>query len=184
MSYNASSSSYEIILWSESGGISAWILVLMENKGNMGRALFCIQVDSRCSLLAVCLWYLLLVLISKMSNVEFLQLQGLFWPSNNLRTCLKIIQRPDRLFMACRLPEWLGYHVYSSLRVLLQHPHLCARALQNAIDHCNNPNDATGSGNTSACNFLNVTLATTANLCKTNATVDEVIDGRLIKLPG
>ncbi|KAF8811252.1 hypothetical protein BYT27DRAFT_7184648 [Phlegmacium glaucopus] len=57
-------------------------------------------------------------------------------------------------------------------------------ALQNAIDKCNNPNDPTGSGITEACPFLKVLAASSANLCKINTTVDEVIDGQLKKLPG
>jgi hypothetical protein len=59
---------------------------------------------------------------------------------------------------------------------------LCnARALQNAINKCNNPN---GSGITEACSFLTVTNATFADKCKLAATVDETIDGQLTRLPG
>ncbi|KIJ60662.1 hypothetical protein HYDPIDRAFT_189927 [Hydnomerulius pinastri MD-312] len=58
-------------------------------------------------------------------------------------------------------------------------------ALQNAINHCNNPNDQTGSGVTEACSYLNVQSATTANDCKINPTVNEITGGQpLSALPG
>ncbi|KAF8154801.1 hypothetical protein B0H34DRAFT_661187 [Crassisporium funariophilum] len=57
-------------------------------------------------------------------------------------------------------------------------------ALQNAIDKCNNPNDPTGSGITETCPFLTVAQAATADKCKVNAMVNEVVDGQLSKLPG
>ncbi|KAJ6492538.1 hypothetical protein C8R47DRAFT_432028 [Mycena vitilis] len=57
-------------------------------------------------------------------------------------------------------------------------------ALQNAIDHCNNPDDSTGSGITEACHFLNVTSAAFANQCKIAPTTKEVVNGTLTKLPG
>ena len=59
-----------------------------------------------------------------------------------------------------------------------------ARALQNAIDKCNNPNDQTGSGITEACSFLTVSNTTLADECKIAPTVDEIVDGQLTKLPG
>ncbi|KAF8884527.1 hypothetical protein BD779DRAFT_779221 [Infundibulicybe gibba] len=55
---------------------------------------------------------------------------------------------------------------------------------QNAIDKCNNPNDATGSGSTEACPFLTVVDASVANACKIAPVVDEPIDGQLQRLPG
>jgi len=57
-------------------------------------------------------------------------------------------------------------------------------ALQNAIDHCNNPNDQTGAGVAAACPYLSVTPADTANLCKISAVVNEVVNGTLDALPG
>ena len=57
--------------------------------------------------------------------------------------------------------------------------------LQNAIDHCNNPNDDTGAGVIEACKYLNVIPAATANQCKiTNPEVKETVSGTLAKLPG
>ncbi|KAF8169957.1 hypothetical protein K438DRAFT_1982857 [Mycena galopus ATCC 62051] len=57
-------------------------------------------------------------------------------------------------------------------------------SLQNAINHCNNPNDATGSGDTAACSYLTVNSAANANLCKIAPIMNEVINGTLTKLPG
>lgn len=58
-------------------------------------------------------------------------------------------------------------------------------ALQNAIDYCNNPNDATSSGDVNACKYLTVLPAATANKCKiTNPEVTETVNGTLAKLPG
>ncbi|TFK45567.1 hypothetical protein OE88DRAFT_1113852 [Heliocybe sulcata] len=57
-------------------------------------------------------------------------------------------------------------------------------ALQNAIDHCNNPNDQTGSGITEACSYLTVTSAAVANACKITPIVNEQVNGTLTKLPG
>ncbi|KAJ7240636.1 hypothetical protein B0H12DRAFT_51867 [Mycena haematopus] len=57
-------------------------------------------------------------------------------------------------------------------------------ALQDAIDDCNNPNDATGSGDTAACSYLTVNTAANANTCKIAPVVNEVINGTLAKLPG
>ncbi|KAH7929788.1 hypothetical protein BV22DRAFT_1001996 [Leucogyrophana mollusca] len=58
-------------------------------------------------------------------------------------------------------------------------------ALQNAIDHCNNPNDQTGSGVTEACSYLTVQSATTANACKIDPIVNEPVGGQVLsKLPG
>ncbi|KZP14800.1 hypothetical protein FIBSPDRAFT_867937 [Athelia psychrophila] len=57
-------------------------------------------------------------------------------------------------------------------------------AMQNAIDHCNNPNDSTGSGNTTACPYLTVIDAAVANTCKINPVVNEATGGVLAKLPG
>lgn len=57
--------------------------------------------------------------------------------------------------------------------------------LQNAIDHCNNPNDDTGAGVIEACKYLNVIPAATANQCKiTNPEVKETVSGTMAKLPG
>lgn len=56
--------------------------------------------------------------------------------------------------------------------------------LQNAIDKCDNENDATGSGNTEACKYLTVLTTATANQCKIAPAVDEVINGTMAKLPG
>ncbi|KAJ7281348.1 hypothetical protein C8J57DRAFT_1558903 [Mycena rebaudengoi] len=57
-------------------------------------------------------------------------------------------------------------------------------ALQNAIDQCNNKNDQTGNGVTEACRFLTVLQPDVADKCKTAAVVNEVIDGKLTRLPG
>ncbi|TFK51155.1 hypothetical protein OE88DRAFT_1630321 [Heliocybe sulcata] len=57
-------------------------------------------------------------------------------------------------------------------------------ALQNAIDHCNNPNDQTGNGVTEACSYLTVNAAATANACKIDPIVNEQVNGTLTKLPG
>ncbi|PPQ69349.1 hypothetical protein CVT24_001644 [Panaeolus cyanescens] len=57
-------------------------------------------------------------------------------------------------------------------------------ALQNAIDKCNNPSDATGQGDTSACQFLTVLPADNGKQCKIDATVTEPITGVLDRLPG
>ena len=57
-------------------------------------------------------------------------------------------------------------------------------ALQNAIDHCNNPNDATGSGDAEACSYLTLQSSSTANNCKISSTVNEVTTGVLHALPG
>ncbi|KAF7333849.1 WSC domain protein [Mycena venus] len=57
-------------------------------------------------------------------------------------------------------------------------------ALQNAIDQCDNPNDQTGQGITEACRFLTVKPAALSNECKINPVVNEVINGKLTKLPG
>jgi hypothetical protein len=57
-------------------------------------------------------------------------------------------------------------------------------ALQNAIDKCDNPNDATGDGKTEACQYLNVRQASIANQCKIKPITNEVITGNLTKLPG
>ncbi|KZP05735.1 hypothetical protein FIBSPDRAFT_1003958, partial [Athelia psychrophila] len=59
-----------------------------------------------------------------------------------------------------------------------------AVALQNSIDYCNNANDTTGSGNTSACPYLTVIPAATAQLCKLTPLLDEQINGNLTALPG
>jgi hypothetical protein len=58
------------------------------------------------------------------------------------------------------------------------------KAMQNAIDKCNNPNDQTGQGVTEACSFLTVRTLSTADKCKATPTVNEAIDGQLDKLPG
>lgn len=57
-------------------------------------------------------------------------------------------------------------------------------ALQNAIDHCNNPNDATGSGDTEACSYLTVQSSSAANNCKISPSVSETTTGVLYTLPG
>lgn len=57
---------------------------------------------------------------------------------------------------------------------------VCAKA----IDHCNNPNDATGQGDTTACPYLTVIDATKAEACKINPIVNEATGGVLAKLPG
>ncbi|KAL1745622.1 hypothetical protein HDZ31DRAFT_62935 [Schizophyllum fasciatum] len=60
-------------------------------------------------------------------------------------------------------------------------------ALQSAIDECDNPNDDTGNGSTEACKFLTVQDASTADKCKIQPVVDEVVGGsgvKLDKLPG
>ncbi|KAJ7892209.1 hypothetical protein B0H13DRAFT_2038662 [Mycena leptocephala] len=58
-------------------------------------------------------------------------------------------------------------------------------ALQNAIDHCNNPNDQTGNGVTEACSFLKVISADVATTCKTAPIVTEPVDGApMARLPG
>ncbi|KAF7351502.1 WSC domain protein [Mycena sanguinolenta] len=57
-------------------------------------------------------------------------------------------------------------------------------ALQEAIDDCNNPNDATGSGDTSACQYLTVNTVANANTCKIAPIVNEAINGTLTQLPG
>ncbi|TCD71412.1 hypothetical protein EIP91_010118 [Steccherinum ochraceum] len=57
-------------------------------------------------------------------------------------------------------------------------------ALQNAIDHCNNPNDATGQGDASACSFLTLQSASTANQCKVSSIVSEDVQGPMARLPG
>ena len=57
-------------------------------------------------------------------------------------------------------------------------------ALQNAIDHCNNPNDATGSGDTEACSYLTVQSSSAANNCKISPSVSETTTGVLYALPG
>ncbi|KAJ7281367.1 hypothetical protein C8J57DRAFT_1173226 [Mycena rebaudengoi] len=57
-------------------------------------------------------------------------------------------------------------------------------ALQNSIDQCNNKNDQTGNGVTEACRFLTVLQPDVADKCKTAAVVNEVIDGKLTRLPG
>ncbi|KAJ7159311.1 hypothetical protein C8R43DRAFT_1124525 [Mycena crocata] len=57
-------------------------------------------------------------------------------------------------------------------------------SLQNAIDKCNNPNDATKDGVTAACPFLNVIAANVATTCKAPAVVNEPISSALAKLPG
>ncbi|KAJ7825325.1 hypothetical protein B0H13DRAFT_2122476 [Mycena leptocephala] len=58
-------------------------------------------------------------------------------------------------------------------------------ALQNAIDHCNNPNDQTGDGVTEACSFLKVISADVATTCKTAPIVNEQVDGApMARLPG
>ncbi|KAJ7185012.1 hypothetical protein C8R46DRAFT_883200 [Mycena filopes] len=56
--------------------------------------------------------------------------------------------------------------------------------LQNAIDNCNNPNDDTGAGVTTACKFLNVKTADSSNQCKIKPVVNEVVNGTMAKLPG
>ncbi|KZP04108.1 hypothetical protein FIBSPDRAFT_915182 [Athelia psychrophila] len=57
-------------------------------------------------------------------------------------------------------------------------------AQKNAITYCNNPNDATGSGDTAACPYLTVTSSATADNCKIDAVIDEPVDGVLSQLPG
>ncbi|KZP14798.1 hypothetical protein FIBSPDRAFT_867930 [Athelia psychrophila] len=58
-------------------------------------------------------------------------------------------------------------------------------ALQNALDHCNNQNDSTGSGDTAACPYLTVIDADVATTCKINPVVNEVTGGAVLaKLPG
>jgi hypothetical protein len=57
-------------------------------------------------------------------------------------------------------------------------------ALQNAIDKCNNKNDATGQGDTAACSYLNVISASQANTCKLNPVFSEQTGGNLTYLPG
>ncbi|KAJ7129906.1 hypothetical protein C8R43DRAFT_1026175 [Mycena crocata] len=57
-------------------------------------------------------------------------------------------------------------------------------ALQNAIDKCNNANDATNDGITEACPFLKVISADVATTCKTPVVVNEPISGTLARLPG
>jgi len=57
-------------------------------------------------------------------------------------------------------------------------------ALQNAIDNCNNPNDATGQGDTAACQYLTVLPASTADQCSLAPIVDEPIGPTLSALPG
>lgn len=57
-------------------------------------------------------------------------------------------------------------------------------ALQNAIDHCNNPNDATGQGDTSACSFLTLQSSATANECKISSLLSEDVQGPMARLPG
>ncbi|KAL1745623.1 hypothetical protein HDZ31DRAFT_62936 [Schizophyllum fasciatum] len=60
-------------------------------------------------------------------------------------------------------------------------------ALQNAIDKCDNRNDATGTGSTEACRYLTVQDSNVAGNCKIRPVVNEVIGGagiRLDKLPG
>ncbi|TFK23892.1 hypothetical protein FA15DRAFT_670095 [Coprinopsis marcescibilis] len=59
--------------------------------------------------------------------------------------------------------------------------------LQNAIDNCNNPGDATGSGDTSACRFLTVIPGEEANKCRIRPAFDEDVNGvngTLSMLPG
>jgi len=58
------------------------------------------------------------------------------------------------------------------------------QALQSAIDKCNNADDQTGYGITSACSYLTVANATMANQCKQPPAVDEKVDGQLQYLPG
>jgi len=57
-------------------------------------------------------------------------------------------------------------------------------ALQNAIDYCNNPDDATGTGDTAACKYLTVIEASVAETCKINPIVNEATAGPLTALPG
>jgi hypothetical protein len=57
-------------------------------------------------------------------------------------------------------------------------------ALQNAIDKCNNPNDATGQGDTAACTYLTVIDASVANECKVSPIFGEQTGGNLTYLPG
>jgi len=57
-------------------------------------------------------------------------------------------------------------------------------ALQNAIDYCNNPNDATGGGDTAACEYLTVVDASVANECTIAPIISEATGGVLSKLPG
>jgi len=57
-------------------------------------------------------------------------------------------------------------------------------ALQNAIDKCNNPNDATGQGDTAACTYLTVIDASVANECKLSPAFSEQTGGNLTYLPG
>ncbi|EIW82571.1 hypothetical protein CONPUDRAFT_53145 [Coniophora puteana RWD-64-598 SS2] len=58
-------------------------------------------------------------------------------------------------------------------------------ALQNAIDNCNNPNDATGQGDTSACQYLTVVSADQASQCKQTPALSEQTGGNsLSALPG
>ncbi|KAH8101503.1 hypothetical protein BXZ70DRAFT_891712 [Cristinia sonorae] len=59
-----------------------------------------------------------------------------------------------------------------------------ADALQNAIDHCNNPNDATGQGDITACPFLKLQTTGVANQCKIPAMLREDVDGPMERLPG
>ena len=62
-----------------------------------------------------------------------------------------------------------------------------ADALQSAIDDCDNPNDETGNGSTEACKWLTGQEASTADQCKIQPVVKEVIGGsgvKLDKLPG
>ncbi|KAJ7032549.1 hypothetical protein C8F04DRAFT_1261843 [Mycena alexandri] len=54
--------------------------------------------------------------------------------------------------------------------------------LQSAIDKCNNPNDDTGAGITTACSYLTVKTQNLSNQCKIQPV--EVINGTLAKLPG
>ncbi|KAJ7133898.1 hypothetical protein C8R43DRAFT_956435 [Mycena crocata] len=61
--------------------------------------------------------------------------------------------------------------------------------LQNAIDHCNNPNDATKDGQsrrcvTEACSFLKVISADVATTCKTAPVLTEPVSRTLARLPG
>jgi hypothetical protein len=58
------------------------------------------------------------------------------------------------------------------------------QALQNAIDKCNNGDDQTGYGITSACSYFTLANATIANQCKQPPPVDEKVDGQLQYLPG
>ncbi|KAJ7578629.1 hypothetical protein C8J56DRAFT_797132, partial [Mycena floridula] len=53
-----------------------------------------------------------------------------------------------------------------------------------AIDKCNNPNNATNDGKTEACKFLTVKSAAESNKCKIPSVVNEGVDGPFAGLPG